>query len=68
MKHKCIDKRNNDKNKYLNSLSIINIKKSRNLEKKRYQLYFQKCKNSSLKICNKMNKLCNICTVNESKC
>ena len=37
------------------------------LVKYKYQLYFQKCKKNSLKICNKMNNLCNIYAAIDSK-
>ena len=57
MKHKYINKGKNDKSKHLNNPPILNNK---NLEKLKYQLYFQKCKNNSLKICNEMNNLSNI--------
>ena len=50
MKHRCINKGKNDKSKYLNNPPLINNKKSREIIW--YQLYLQKCKNSSLKICN----------------
>ena len=31
-------------------------------------MYFQKCKNNSLKVSNKMNELCNVPAAIESKC
>ena len=54
------------KTKYLNNPIIISNEKSG--EMIRYQLCLQKCKNNSLKICKKMNNLCNIYAVIGNKC
>ena len=65
MKHKYADEEKNDKSKNLNNRPIIDNKKSRKIK---YQLNFQKCKNNSLKICNKGIKLYNVHAAIESKC